>query len=111
MNNKATTLTEHQQLWLDRIKACEASGLPVTQYAPANGLSVRGMYDAKRALVSKGVLPRKSGARFQRVKIAQAPVAVTSWTVTLPNGATVSFAGKVDPGSLGQVLSAVSRLP
>ena len=50
-------LTEHQRYWLERIQACEAQGLSITAYAAEHGFPVRAMYDAKKVLVKKGVLP------------------------------------------------------
>lgn len=107
---KEVEFTDHQRLWLDRIKACEASGQTLTQFAAANGYSVRTMYDVKKALVKKGVLPGKRRVRFQRVRVAAPPASPTLWQIALPNGATVAFSGKVDASSLSQVLSAASRL-
>ena len=60
------TLTEHQRYWLKHVRACEASGKRITEYATDYGLGVRAMYDGKRVLVKKGVLPRTRATRFQR---------------------------------------------
>ena len=46
------TLTEHQRYWLKHIRACEASGKRITEYATENSLGTRAMYDGKRALVN-----------------------------------------------------------
>ena len=59
-------LTEHQRYWLERIQGCEASGKSITAYAAEHGFPVRSMYDAKKVLVRKGVLPRTQGVQYPR---------------------------------------------
>gem|GEM_PF-6378557 len=46
------------------------------------------MYDGKRALVKKDVLPRKQRNGFQRVRVVN-PVAGSEWHIQLPNGVSV----------------------
>jgi len=104
-----TRLTEHQRHWLKQIQACEASGKSVAVYAAAQGFPVRAMYDAKKVLVRKGVLPRTHCARFQRVQTAAVTVG-GEWRIQLPNGVSVDFSGTVDAGSLSTVLNTVARL-
>jgi hypothetical protein len=102
-------LTKHQRYWLDRIQACEASGKRITAYAAEHGFPVRVMYDAKKVLVKKGVLPRTQGIRFQRAEV----IAISSdseWRVRLPNGVSVDFSGTVDAGSLSTVLTTAAQL-
>ncbi len=109
MDEAETRLTEHQRYWLERIQACEAQGLSITGYASEHGFPVREMYDAKKVLVRKGVLPRTHRARFQRVQTAAVSVA-NKWRIQLPNGVAVDFSGTVDAGSLSTVLNTVARL-
>jgi hypothetical protein len=103
------TLTEHQRYWLKHVRACEASGKRITEYATEHGLGVRAMYDGKRVLVKKGVLPRTRATRFQRVQVV-GPVMGSEWRIQLPNGVSVAFAGSVDAGSLTKVLRAAAAL-
>ena len=109
MDGKEQTLTAHQRHWLEQIKACEASGKSVSAYAAEHGFQVRSMYDAKKILVRKGVLPRTLKTRFQRVQTAT-ETADTKWRIQLPNGASVEFCGAVDGDSLSGVLTTVARL-
>jgi hypothetical protein len=102
-------LTKHQRYWLERIRACEASGKSVTAYAAEHGFQVRAMYDAKKVLVRKGVLRRTHQARFQRVQL-KAETAATEWRVRLVNGVSVEFSGSIDAGSLSTVLNAVAGI-
>ena len=109
MDEKEQVLTEHQRFWLERVKSCEASGKSVVAYASEHGFPVRAMYDAKKVLVSKGVLPRTHRARFQRVQSEVVTVG-GEWRIQLPNGISVDFSGTVDAGSLSTVLNTVARL-
>ena len=52
------SLTKHQRYWLEHVRACEAPGKRITEYATDHGLGVRAMYDGKRVLVKKGVLQK-----------------------------------------------------
>jgi len=103
------SLTEHQRYWLNHVQACEASGKRITEYATDHGLGVRAMYDGKRALVKKGVLPRTRATRFQRARVVD-PVMGSEWRIQLPNGVSVTFAGSVDAGSLTAVLRAAAAV-
>jgi len=109
VESAGTSLTEHQRKWLQRLQACEASGKSFTQYAAEHGFPVRALYDAKKALVKKGVLPRTRQKRFQRVQTATVP-ADTKWRIQLPNGVSVEFSGAIDGGALSSVLSTVAGL-
>lgn len=109
MESESVQLTAHQRIWLERIRACEASGKSVAAYAEEHGFQVRTMYDAKKVLVKKGVLPRTQQAPFQRVQV-QAETAAAEWRVRMPNGVLVEFSGGIDRGSLSTVLSTVAAL-
>ena len=102
-------LTEHQRYWLNHVRACEASGKRITEYAAEQGLEVRAMYDGKRALVKKGVLPHTHAVRFQRARVVD-PCMGSEWRIQLPNGVSVTFSGSVDAGSLTTVLRAAAAV-
>lgn len=104
-------LTEHQRTWLERIRACEASGMTMSAYAAEHGLDARTMYGARKVLKGKGVL-LDSGqpVRFQRARIVAADGSDTSWRIELPNGVAVLFCGDVDAGSLSAVLSTAAAV-
>jgi hypothetical protein len=103
------TLTERQHYWLEQVRACQASGKTVAEYAAEQGFSAQAMYAGKKLLVRKGVLPRTRPLRFQRVQIAGIPVG-NEWRIQLPNGVTVSCSGAVDAGSLATVLTTAAAL-
>ena len=104
-----SSLTEHQRYWLRHVRVCEASGKRITEYATDHGLGVRAMYDDKRVLVKKGVLPRTRATRFQRTQVVD-PVMGSEWRIQLPNGVSVAVAGSVDAGSLTTVLRAAAAV-
>ena len=103
------SLTENQRYWLNHVQACEASGKRITEYAVEHGLGVRAMYDGKRALVKKGVLPRTRATRFQRAQVVD-PVMGSEWCIRLPNGVSIAFSGAVDTGTLTTVLNTAAIL-
>ncbi len=109
MDEKEQVLTEHQRFWLERVKSCEASGKSVVAYASEHGFPVRAMYDAKKVLVRKGVLPRTQGVRFQRAETT-AVISDSEWHIRLPNGVSVDFSGTVEAGSLSTVLKTAAGL-
>ena len=109
VDSAGLALTEHQRRWLERIKACEASGKSFTEFAAEHGFPVRALYDAKKTLVNKGVLPRTQQKRFQRVQTATVSTD-TKWRIQLPNGVLVEFSGGVDGVSLSSVLNTVAHL-
>jgi len=102
-------LTGHQRHLLEHIRACEASGKRITAYCKEQGLNVRSMYDCRKVLVNKGLLPRRSQPRFQRVKVVS-PSTGSDWQIQLPNGVSVSFTGAVDSSVLKQVLNTAAHL-
>lgn len=110
MVNKSTSLTPCQQCWLEQIRACEASGKTVADFAVEHRLSARAMYSAKKALVSKGALSKTQQGRFRRAQIIDAVATTSEWQVCLPNGVSVAFRGEVDGEALATVLTAAARL-
>ena len=109
VDSAGLALTEHQRRWLERIKACEASGKSITAFASEHGFPVRAMYDAKKVLVRKGVLPRTQRTQFQRVQ-TEAVTVGSEWHIQLPNGAAVDFSGTVEAGTLSTILNTVAGL-
>ena len=108
-NTEGATLTERQRYWLEQVRACEASGKTVAEYAAEQGFSAQAMYAGKKLLVRKGVLPRTRSLRFQRVQVASVPVG-NEWRIQLPNGVSVSCSGAVDAGALATVLTTAAAL-
>lgn len=103
-------ITERQQLWLDHIKAADASDGSLVAYATAHDLKVKDLYQWKTVLARRGLLPGKTR------KPAFVPVArpssslPTSCSITLRNGVRLQFAGHLDAVMLGEILSAASAV-
>jgi hypothetical protein len=53
-------LTARLQGWLDHVRACEASGQTMAEYAKAHGLPVKAFYDGRTRLIKRGVLRAKA---------------------------------------------------
>ena len=110
MSNVAgTALTERQRYWLEQVRACEASGKTVAEYAAEQGISAQALYAGKKLLVRKGVLPRTRPLRFQRVQVAGIP-AGSEWRIQLPNGVSVFCSGEVNAGVLATVLTTAAAV-
>lgn len=107
---EGSMLTERQRYWLHHVRACEASGMSISEYAADHGIKVHAMYAGKKKLVAKGVLPRAHPTRFQQVQVVDAVARGSEWRVQLPNGTSVAFSGSVDARTLTTVLSAAASV-
>jgi hypothetical protein len=106
------SLTEPQQYWLRHLRACDAAGRTTVDYAREHGIKVKSMYSARKALATKGTLPRPQPTSFQQVQVVgDSPANDSQWRVQLPNGAAVAFSGNVDAATLSLVLNTVVALP
>ena len=103
------SLTERQQYWLDHIRACEASGKSMADYAEAHDIHAKTMYAGKKMLVKKGILPRTHSNRFQRAQLTRMAVS-HDWRIQLPNGVLVMFTGAVEAKTLSTVLNTAASM-
>lgn len=74
-------MTEKQRRAVDAMEAARSQGCSLTQYAKAQGLAVREIYDALAALRRKGVLPKpvdRPKSKFVSVRVAPASTALTA---------------------------------
>lgn len=72
-------MTDKQRRALEATEAARSQGCSLTEYAKAQGLVVRELYDALAALRRKGVLPksgRRSKSKFVSVRVASASTAM-----------------------------------
>ena len=109
MQKMIPTLTDRQRYWLEHIRACEASGKSIAEYAAAQEFGAQAMYAGKSALVKKGVLPAMQPPRFQRVQVMEATLS-SQWRIGLPNGVSVAFVGEVDGQALTTILHSAASL-
>lgn len=104
------SLSDKQRQWLKTIRACEASGKSMKEYAESKGLSLQSLYAWKKTFVNKGILPRTRGAGFQRVTVVKTDPAGIECRLLLPNGVTVILTGQLKDQGLTQVLQSAMQL-
>ena len=110
MVDPKSAVTERQQFWLDHIKAAEAGGGTLVDYAAKHDLKVRDLYEWKRKLTRRGLLPGKRVSRaFVPVSMSSVPRSVC--IVMLRNGVQVQIAGDAEAALLQRVLVAAHELP
>lgn len=101
-------LTVQQSDWLEKLKACNASGKSMKAYAASEGLSIQDLYTWKKTLVKKGVLPRSRSPRFQQVQIVD--TIGSECRILLPNGVTVILPVGAHDMSLENILHSAKQL-
>jgi hypothetical protein len=106
-------LTVRQRYWLEHIQSWNKSGQRMSEYAREQNFPVRAMYDAKKTLVKKGLLPPSrssySSTRFDPVQIIESSNE-SQWRVALPNGTVVEFRALLDEQTLNTVLKIAARI-
>ena len=106
-----TSLTERQQYWLKHIRACDAAGQTSIDYARENGINVKSMYSARKALAEKGTLPPRKAISFQKVQTPSGHShSDNQWHIQMSNGVVVAFGGEFDASTLSLVLSTAASL-
>ncbi|MDB4433491.1 hypothetical protein N9166_02010 [bacterium] len=107
-------LTSRQRFWLKHLQACEAGGEAMKGYAKRKGLSVHGLYGARRRMRVLGIsaAPASSGKypSFAKVMVREAPAGVGRCRVRLPNGAVMEWDVPLAAQSLELLFQAVARL-
>lgn len=100
------TITERQQYWLDHLKAADAGGISLVQYAEANELKVKDLYQWKTSLTKRGFWA-SSPSSFVAVK-AKPSTAVCS--MVLPNGIRLEFQGALSADLIKTMVASASQL-
>jgi len=103
-------LTALQEEWLNRLRACEASGMSVKAFAECEGIDRKRLYNWRKVLTRKGLLSPRQSVRFQRVAVQPATETTCACQVQLPNGVVVSVHGKVESAFLRKVFKAAATL-
>jgi hypothetical protein len=68
MNAQHESLTPAEQRFLEHQKEAERHGLALPDYYRSKGLSLNCLYDARKSLIRKGVLPRARQGRKPAAK-------------------------------------------
>ena len=103
-----STITRRQQYWLDHIKAADASDGTLVEYAKAQGMKVKVLYQWKTVLARRGLLAaKKSVPAFVAV---QSSKRLANCRIVLLNGTQVHFEGELAAATIREILTSVSRL-
>lgn len=103
-----SAVTKRQQYWLDHIKAADASDGTLVEYAKAQGMKVKVLYQWKTVLVRRGLLAAKQASPgFVAV---QRPKRMANCRIVLPNGTQVLFEGEFVAATIRDILVSASRL-
>lgn len=89
-------MTDKQRRALEAMEAARQRGCSLTEYAKAEGLVVREVYDALAALRRKGVLPkpsRGSKSKFVSVRVAPASASASASASMMPTGRPLGVSG------------------
>lgn len=104
-----STITERQQYWLDQIRAANAFEGSIADYARAEGLTPKELYQWKTILTRRGLLPAKK-IRSDFVPVATKPVRSGVVSLVLPNGVRVEFDGELRSEQIHSLVTAASQL-
>jgi hypothetical protein len=73
-------LTSRQRFWLKHLRACDAAGETIKEYASRKGLSAHGLYGARKRMRILDVPPAPARAEkrtpFTKVLVREEPVEV-----------------------------------
>jgi hypothetical protein len=103
------TITERQQHWLDHIKAADDFDGSVADYARAEGLTPKELYQWKTILTRRGLLPNKK-TRSDFVPVAITPVRSGVVSLVFLNGVRLEFDGELGSEQMHSLVTAASRL-
>ena len=111
-----TTITERQRYWRDHVLAAAAYSGTIVEYAEANNLKTKDIYQWKTALTKRGFLPiekeppTKDFIAVQSVQpVALGDQSEMTCRLTLACGAVLEFYTSLDSAVLSKLLSAIQR--
>ena len=112
----ANTTTDKQRYWLKHVKAADLSDGTIAEYAAANNVGLKSLYQWKTKLIrlnlySPAACPPESD--FVPVLPPSVPSCrpndQSGCTVTLSNGTRIDFHGELSTGTIKSIVSAVSQ--
>ncbi len=117
-DSRRADLSEHQGYWLDHLRACEAAGGSIKSYAEHHGLSVHGLYSARKRLRRLGARSSDSGTkRVSFTKVSSQLHTTMKATrerlcrVRFPNGTIVEWEIPLEGEPFKSFLQSIARLP
>ena len=104
---KSATAAERDAYWLKEFRAIESEGVPIKLYAEREGLAVQSLYQARKRLVKRGVLPRTRGVarKFARVRVVESAERGRGCRLRVGRNAVVEW----DEGPSVEVLAALLK--
>ncbi len=118
MDTKQEDLTPAERRYMELARASESQGIPLLQYYRDHGLSLYTLYNVRRRLIQKGVIPRRRSGRtaaakpgkFIAVRIAAPSPGVTAPTCRLrhPSGWVIECTSLPDAQWLSALMAGVS---
>jgi hypothetical protein len=94
MHTNTKPLTKIQQDWLHHINQAAEQKLSMSAYAKKNNLALKGFYNARSALMKKGIIPSISSHHLVPLTqtIASDATITTSCRIILCNGIIIELA-------------------
>ena len=112
--NIESKLTSRQRFWLKHLRACDAAGETIKEFASRKGLSAHGLYGVRKRMRTLNVPPAparaKKPASFAEVLVREDPVEVGRCRVRLPNGTVMEWDVPLATRSLELLFETVARL-
>lgn len=102
-------ITERQQYWLDQIQAGEAFDGTLVEYASAEGLKVKDLYQWKTLLTRRGFIAAKADKPKAFVPVHKTASSAQA-VLVLPNGVRIELTGCIDAGNVKALVAAASDL-
>jgi hypothetical protein len=113
-SNVESKLTSRQRFWLRHLRACDAAGKTIKEYATRKGLSPHGLYGARKRIRTPGVSADSANAgrdaSFAKVMAREAPPEVGRCRVRLPNGMVMEWDVPLARQSLERFFQSVAHL-
>ena len=110
--------SERERFWLKHHEAQQASGQDAKAYARSAGISVQALYQGRKRLRRRGLLPpgrAKATTTPRFTKVAVTPPTLSGieeprFRITLPNGAVLEWTGAASLGPVADLVERMARL-
>ena len=93
-----------QQIWFDRIKACEASGLTQAEFCRDKNLSINTFAYYRSQYLAKLLSVNPNSTPHSFVELHLPPVVLEPFSLSLPNGIKLSLPQNFNDKQLSKLL-------